>query len=130
MQVHLGRYAMSKESVADRSPEKSRTQMYKGVTELALLSLLRSSAQYGLKILDQLRQEAGLDLAEGTLYPLLHRLEKQGLIRSEWRNRNEASHPRKYYALTPAGQSELNVQQSDWLALSTKLNAFLTRGVI
>jgi len=119
---------VSKESVTDKSPEKSRTQLYKGVTELALLSLLRSSAQYGLKILDQLRQEAGLDLAEGTLYPLLHRLEKQGLIRSEWRNRNDASHPRKYYALTRSGQIELNVQQSDWLALSTKLNAFLTRG--
>ena len=90
---------------ADKTTESRRTQMYKGVLELALMSLLDKGAQYGLKILDQLREEAGLDLAEGTLYPLLHRLEKAALIQAEWRHEAGASHPRKYYALSPEGVS-------------------------
>jgi PadR family transcriptional regulator, regulatory protein PadR len=113
---------------SDKSPDSRRTQMYKGVLELALLSLLKDGAQYGLKILDALRDEAGLDLAEGTLYPLLHRLEKAGLIAAEWRLELAASHPRKYYGLTDAGASELSEQSAAWLDLTTRLNAFLTRG--
>ncbi len=113
---------------ADKTPESRRTQMYKGVLDLALLSLLAQGAQYGLRILDSLREEAGLDLAEGTLYPLLHRLEKAGLIKAEWRHEAEASHPRKYYGLTPAGQAELTVQTTVWLDMTDRLNAFLKRG--
>jgi PadR family transcriptional regulator PadR len=103
--------------------------MYKGVLELALMRLLQDGAQYGLKILDALRTEAGLDLSEGTLYPLLHRLEKAGLIKAEWRHEAEASHPRKYSGLTPAGATELKVQTDIWLDLTGQLNAFLQRGI-
>ena len=81
----------------DKTPENRRTQMYKGVLELAVLSLLKDGAQYGLKILDRMRDKVGLDFAEGTLYPLLHRLEKAGLVKPEWRMEQGISHPRKYY---------------------------------
>jgi PadR family transcriptional regulator, regulatory protein PadR len=111
----------------EKPSDPRRTQLYKGVLDLALLSLLEHEAQYGLSILDRLRLEAGLDLSEGTLYPLLHRLDKADLIRSEWRHETGASHPRKYYALTARGQSELLAQRSDWLILTQKLNAFLVR---
>ena len=111
----------------DKTTESRRTQMYKGVLELALMSLLSEGAQYGLRILDQLRDEAGLDLAEGTLYPLLHRLEKAGLIKAEWRHEAQASHPRKYYGLTEAGAADLNDQRQVWLNLTHRLNAFLQR---
>jgi len=113
---------------ADKSPESRRTQMYKGVIELALMSLLEDGAEYGLRILDGLRKEAGLDLAEGTLYPLLHRLEKAGLIVAEWRHEAEASHPRKYYRLTGDGVAELREQSQVWLDMTGRLNAFLRRG--
>ena len=112
---------------ADKTPDSRRTQMYKGVLELALMSLLSQGAQYGLRILDQLRDEAGLDLAEGTLYPLLHRLEKAGLIAAEWRHEAGASHPRKYYGLTDAGAADLSDQRRVWLDLTTRLNIFLQR---
>lgn len=101
--------------------------MYKGVLELAVMSLLKDGAQYGLKILDQLRDEAGLDLAEGTLYPLLHRLEKAGLIKAEWRLEEGISHPRKYYTLTKAGAADFTEQRAAWLEISRRLNAFLQR---
>lgn len=118
---------LNKSPPADKSPESRRTQMYKGVLELALMSLLQDGAQYGLRILDQLREEAGLDLSEGTLYPLLHRLEKAGLIKAEWRHEDGASHPRKYYGLTEAGTVELNDQRKVWLDMTSRLNAFLGR---
>lgn len=108
-----------------KSTEARRTQMYKGILELALMRLLRDDAQYGLRILESLRETAGLDLSEGTLYPLLHRLEKAGLIKAEWRHEAEASHPRKYYHLTPQGLSELKIQSDIWLELSERLNGFL-----
>jgi PadR family transcriptional regulator PadR len=113
---------------ADKSTDSRRTQMYKGVIELALMSLLQDGAEYGLRILDGLRKEAGLDLAEGTLYPLLHRLEKGGLIVAEWRHEAEASHPRKYYRLTNEGAAELREQSGLWLDMTGRLNAFLRRG--
>jgi len=101
--------------------------MYKGALELALLSLLKDGAQYGLRILDALRDDAGLGLSEGTLYPLLHRLEKSGLIAAEWRHEEGASHPRKYYGLTASGAADLVGQQETWLDMTGKLNTFLTR---
>ena len=112
----------------DKTPDSRRTQMYKGVLELALMQLLSVQPQYGLRILDDLREEAGLDLSEGTLYPLLHRLEKAGLIQAQWRHEAEASHPRKYYGLTAAGATELKAQSDIWLEMTGRLNAFLKRG--
>lgn len=101
--------------------------MLRGIAEMALLSLLSDGPEYGLKILDSLRETAGLNLAEGTLYPLLYRLEKSGLIAAEWRILDEVSHPRKYYRLTAPGKAELKTQLEEWKAMSGKLNGFLTR---
>ena len=107
--------------------ERLRTQMFKGVAELGLLSLVQQSAEYGLRILERLRDEAGLEIAEGTLYPLLYRLEKQGSIRSEWRILNEASHPRKYYAITTEGRAELKAYLDDWQTMAVTFNRFVNR---
>lgn len=111
-----------------KSRERLRTQMFKGVVELALLSVVDEAAEYGLKIFETLREEAGLDIAEGTLYPLLYRLEKQGSIRSEWHLLDEASHPRKYYAITPQGKAELKAYLDDWQSITVGFNRFLNRG--
>jgi PadR family transcriptional regulator, regulatory protein PadR len=104
-----------------------RSQILKGLTELALLSLLSSEPHYGLEILEKLRVEAGLMLAEGAVYPLLHRLDKAGWIRAEWRVETGNARPRKYYGITPTGREELQAQERDWLALSGSLTAFLMR---
>ena len=114
--------------VIEKSRGRLRTQMFKGVAELALLSVVQDSPEYGLKILETLREEAGLDIAEGTLYPLLYRLEKQGSIRSEWHLLDEASHPRKYYAISPQGKAELKVYIDDWQTMTAQFNRFLNRG--
>ena len=102
-------------------------QLLKGLAELALLSVLRDRAHYGLEILDRLRGEAGLGLAEGTIYPLLHRLERAGLTNAEWRIEADGARPRKYYALTAKGRSELEQQAAEWRRIAGALTAFLDR---
>jgi len=104
-----------------------RAQLLKGLAELALLSLLDEAPRYGLEILDGLRRDAGLELAEGTIYPLLHRLERAGLTKAEWRLEDAGARPRKYYALTERGRNELNRQLADWTQISTSLGRFLER---
>jgi PadR family transcriptional regulator PadR len=101
--------------------------MLKGLTELALLSLLAEEPCYGLDILDRLRTDAGLALAEGAVYPLLHRLEKAGWTAAEWRIESAKARPRKYYAITDAGRIELNAQRAYWMDLSVRLTTFLER---
>lgn len=107
--------------------EGKRAQLFKGLAELALLSLLRDGPCYGLEILDRLRNEAGLSLAEGTIYPLLHRLERAKLVAAEWRLEGEGARPRKYYVLTDAGSRELEASASEWRRISSELNRFLDR---
>lgn len=104
-----------------------RAQLLKGLAELALLSLLDAGPCYGLEILDTLRAKAGLPLAEGTIYPLLHRLERAKLTKAEWRLDDQGARPRKYYALTRLGQTELARQLEEWQRLSKNLGSFLGR---
>ncbi len=108
--------------------ESRQAQLLKGLAELALLSLLEERAHYGLEILERLRGEAGLGLAEGTIYPLLHRLERSGLTQAEWRLDDGGNRPRKYYALTDVGRRDLALQLADWQRIATALGAFLNRG--
>jgi PadR family transcriptional regulator PadR len=109
----------------ERSQDNRQTQLKKGVAEMALLTLLRSRAHYGLELLDRLNAEAGLDLAEGTIYPLLHRLEAAGLVRAEWRTETENGRPRKYYSSTPKGVAELASMIGAWRAMRTRLDALI-----
>ena len=118
---------MSGDAPLNRDEGSRRAQLLKGLAELALLSLLRDGPQYGLAILDRLRLEGGLQLAEGTIYPLLHRLEKANCIRAQWRIEEAGTRPRKYYALTKAGSTELELLTSEWQKVSGALGAFLAR---
>jgi len=113
-------------SSTTRSKER-KSQVLKGLAEVALLSLLRGEKMYGLQILDGLRSEAGLDVGEGTIYPLLHRLERASYVESEWQLDADGARPRKYYALTKLGAAELADQVREWREISTSLTAFLNR---
>lgn len=120
-------YKMTGEARIEVGSENRRAQLLKGLAELALLSLLAERACYGLEILDRLRTEAGLEVAEGTIYPLLHRLERAGLAAADWKLDSDGARPRKYYALTEAGRAELVAQSTEWKRLSQGLSAFLDR---
>jgi PadR family transcriptional regulator PadR len=80
-----------------------------------ILSILNSGASYGYAIIKQVRQLSGGDInwTDGMLYPVLHRLEKQGLIESFWET-SETGRKRKYYRIKNSGQEALKEQQAQW----------------
>jgi PadR family transcriptional regulator PadR len=93
-----------------------------GTFVLAVLSRLEEE-QYGYA-LSQTLAEKGMAVDQGTLYPLLRRMEKQGLLESRWSV--EGPQPRRYYKLSRAGREALRTLREEWRALSTALNR-LTR---
>lgn len=112
----------------DRDSDNRRAQLIKGLAEMALLAVLRDGPRYGLELLERLHQDAGLAVADGTIYPLLHRLERGGRIVSDWRTETDNGRPRKYYSLTPSGRAELVAMLDEWRALRRKLDRLTDGG--
>ncbi|HRC85263.1 MAG TPA: PadR family transcriptional regulator [Thermoanaerobaculia bacterium] len=106
----------------ERDSDSRRSQLIKGLSEMALLCVLRGGPRYGLELLERLHEEAGLEVADGTIYPLLHRLERAGLVAADWRTDTDNGRPRKYYAPTPSGEAELATMLAEWRALRAKLD--------
>src|SRR5208283_5783049 len=98
--------------------EKWEVQLRKGCLELAILAALWDGRGYGLEILRRLESDSDLIVSEGTVYPLLSRLKALGLVRSEWVE-SEGGHPRKYYALTPAGKRRAVEMAEIWAQFSS-----------
>lgn len=94
----------------DEQFDNLRMELRRGVVVLAVLSQM-DTARYGYDLIRQLG-ERGLDIEEGTLYPLLRRLEKQGLLESEWDVTE--SRPRKYYRISELGRKVLAVLIEEW----------------
>lgn len=94
----------------DEQFDNLRMELRRGVVVLAVLSQTET-ARYGYDLIRQLG-ERGLDVEEGTLYPLLRRLEKQGLLESEWEVGE--SRPRKYYRISAMGRKVLAVLTEEW----------------
>ena len=97
--------------------ERRITQLRKGILELAVMGVLRQERHYGYSLVRVLSESGSISLKEGTIYPILGRLDRDGLVRSEWVESVQGP-PRKYYALTPAGRQlfdELN-QEFELLA--------------
>src|SRR5262245_16239299 len=93
-------------------------ELRRGVLVLTVLSQLRT-AQYGYSLRQSLADE-GMPIEEGTLYPLLRRLESLGLLVSEWRI--EDGPPRRYYALSPHGARHYQDLRAIWSRLVTTVN--------
>ena len=95
----------------DNYADQSETQMRKGMLVYCVLLLCKDGKAYSSQIINRLHQ-AELIVVEGTLYPLLSRLARDGLLGYEWRE-SEQGPPRKYYWLTDEGQLVLkNLQQT------------------
>lgn len=105
-----------------------RAQLNKGVLELALLCVLQDRPCYGLEILEHMNGEAGLDVADGTIYPLLHRMEAGGLVEGQWRIDGDQARPRKYYSLTKEGRQEMKAMIETWRDLSGRIDALVSKG--
>ena len=92
-------------------------QTRRGVLELCLQMLLRGEPRYGYELLSALGQWPALEVAEGTLYPLLRRLERSGVLQSKWVE-SQSGAPRKYYSLTGLGRRQLDRKAAQWEAIA------------
>jgi len=100
-------------------------QLRKGSLELAILASLWARPLYGLEMLRTLRERGGMEVAEGTLYPILNRLRLDGLVTSEWQDAG-TGHPRKYYTLTGPGRSRTRELAAAWGAFSAQMNGIVS----
>ena len=110
--------------MSDNQPETRdglNLELRRGAIVLAVLSQLKAE-HYGYS-LKRVLQDKGLAVDEGTLYPMMRRLEAQGLLSSEWRI--EDGRPRRYYRLSLAGESVLAGLSRDWDELTTVMNEVL-----
>ena len=95
--------------------ENTKAQMRKGVLEFCILSILVNGDAYASDIIATLK-EGKMIVVEGTLYPLLTRLKNAGLLAYRWEE-SKSGPPRKYYALTPTGESFLKELDTTWKEL-------------
>lgn len=91
-------------------------QLRKGILELAIFGALAQGPHYGYSLIRHLAKGRGIDLTEGTIYPILNRLLREGLISSEWRESHQGP-PRKYYALTPEGEKAHQILEKEFTRL-------------
>ena len=93
-----------------------------GNIEPLLLYLIREQPMYGYRVIKELekRSQGYFKFKEGTLYPVLHRLEKEGLIRGQWQTLN-SGRQRKYYHITEKGSSVLAERQTQWREFLTAM---------
>ncbi len=88
---------------SDESRDRRITQLRKGILELAVMGVLYHERHYGYSLVRVLAESGSISLKEGTIYPILARLGRDGLVRSEWVESDQGP-PRKYYGLTLSGR--------------------------
>ena len=104
-----------------------RTQLMKGILEGCILKIIESRETYGYDIVSQLQDNGLTEVREGTLYPLLLRLEKKGLITATYKP-SPLGPSRKYYTLTGEGHGYLNDFGTVWQEISISVNHIFEGG--
>lgn len=104
-----------------------RPELLKGHLDALLLAVLEGEPRHGYAVIEALRagSDGALDLPTGTVYPALHRLERAGLIASDWET--VGGRRRRSYRLTASGQQALSDQRAVWEQFSTAVTALLRR---
>jgi PadR family transcriptional regulator PadR len=92
---------------SEDSKDRRITQLRKGILELAVMGVLYHERHYGYSLVRVLAETGSMSIKEGTIYPILARLDRDGLVRSEWVESDQGP-PRKYYTLTPLGRQVFN----------------------
>src|SRR5688572_22393299 len=101
-----------------KTADDQRFELLRGTLDMLILQTLQWGAQHGHGIGQAIRAQSDelLRVETGSLYPALHRLEKQGWLKAEWKL-SEANQRAKYYRLTPAGKTQLLREQDRWSQL-------------
>lgn len=107
--------------------QKYERQLKKGVLEILVLELLSKKQMYGYQLINDLKQLSNdfFNLKEGTLYPILYRLEDEALVISEWSNPSGKIAAKKYYVITNKGKEDLVEMKKLWFRFSKEVSAVL-----
>ena len=105
--------------------ENTQSQMRKGILEYCILSIIRRGEAYPSDIVEEMRA-AGLNILEGTLYPLLTRLKNAEMLTYRWVESNSGP-PRKYFSLTEKGESFFKELELTWNELSNGVNKLASK---
>jgi PadR family transcriptional regulator len=108
-------------------PTELLSQLRRGALEYCVLALLANEERYGFDIVRTLGSIDGMVTGEGTLYPLLSRLKKEGHVTTTWRD-SDSGPPRKYYAITNGGRRALATFTAEWWRFRDAVDAMLSKG--
>ncbi|UII19923.1 PadR family transcriptional regulator [Fulvivirga ligni] len=108
--------------------EKWKSQVKKGTLSFIVLNAISKKELYGYELIEMIKEATDIEIAEGTLYPLMNRLKKDGLATSKWVEQ-ESGIPRKYYLLTKEGEATLKLMQNYWNELDTSIKNFMQDGI-
>ena len=102
------------------------SDLIQGTLDVLILKSLAAESRHGWAIAKRIQAASGdvLQIKQGSLYPALHRLEHQGLIKAEWR-KNETGRDARFYSLTRAGRSQLQAELTQWERLSAAIQLTL-----
>ena len=102
-----------------------RTQVLKGVLEVCLLALIAEEPSYGYEMVEKLSTRGLPLVADGSIYPSLSRLQKQGLAEGYFEENDGGGPPRKYYRITPEGEAMLSASTAKLVELSRRVDRVL-----
>ncbi|SNZ02487.1 transcriptional regulator, PadR family [Terribacillus aidingensis] len=105
----------------------SSSQLLKGILEGCLLALIAERETYGYEMVEKLAAYEFTMVSEGSIYPLLLRMKKEGLVTTTSKALPSGGPKRKYYQLTPAGKEALNEFKTRWSAISSSVDNILRR---
>jgi PadR family transcriptional regulator, regulatory protein PadR len=116
--------------IRDAGLDHERHEVLQGTLDMLVLRAIQLEPMHGWGITERIEQWSGqvLQVGQGTLYPALYRLERQGLIDSTWRL-TEHNRRARYYALTPAGRRHLARETRSWERMSRAINQILAASV-
>lgn len=107
--------------------DRTLTQLRRGALPHCVLAVLAGGERYGFELVGVLSDDHGLATSEGTIYPLLSRLRRDGLVETTWRE-SDSGPPRRYYRLTSDGQRVLVGFRTDWQAFRDAVDGLLETG--
>lgn len=103
------------------------SQLRRGVLEFCVLALLRDGERYSFDLVRALGDADGLVTSEGTLYPLLGRLRREGMVKTTWRE-SESGPPRRYYRITQDGDAALRAFAAQWARFRDSVDGLIDLG--
>lgn len=99
----------------------------RGTLEYCVLALLRHGEIYSVEVVQRLGEVDGLTTSEGTIYPMLSRLRREGMVDTTWRE-SSTGPPRRYYVLSPAGRRALEHFETEWVRYRDAVDGLLGTG--